>query len=109
MTFAKRHSRVRQDQAGAARRRLRAEELQAGPQYRAFRTARAADGGERGPALPQWWSAVGRCANVPPVRAAVKGDGRGTVAAFAAITTLFIAWGFISANNDPLIAALREI
>src|SRR5206468_10872393 len=27
--------------------------------------------------------------------------------AFAAITSLFFAWGFITSNNDPLIVALR--
>ena len=27
--------------------------------------------------------------------------------AFAAVTTLFFAWGFITSNNDPLIVALR--
>lgn len=30
----------------------------------------------------------------------------GEAAAFAGVTTLFFGWGFISANNDPLIAAL---
>jgi FHS family L-fucose permease-like MFS transporter len=34
-------------------------------------------------------------------------DGRGTRFAFAAVSALFFAWGFISSNNDPLIAALR--
>ena len=29
--------------------------------------------------------------------------------AFASITTLFFAWGFITASVDPLIAALRAI
>lgn len=32
---------------------------------------------------------------------------RGLLPAFAAITTLFFAWGFITSNNDPLIVALR--
>ena len=32
--------------------------------------------------------------------------GRVTIA-FAAVTTLFFAWGFITSNNDPLIVALR--
>jgi FHS family L-fucose permease-like MFS transporter len=32
---------------------------------------------------------------------------RRTLLAFAAITTLFFAWGFITSNNDPLIVALR--
>src|ERR1700756_4394266 len=27
--------------------------------------------------------------------------------AFAAVTTLFFAWGFITSNNDPLIVAVR--
>ena len=27
--------------------------------------------------------------------------------AFAAVTALFFAWGFITSNNDPLIVALR--
>jgi FHS family L-fucose permease-like MFS transporter len=30
-----------------------------------------------------------------------------TLPAFAAVTTLFFAWGFITSNNDPLIVALR--
>jgi FHS family L-fucose permease-like MFS transporter len=30
-----------------------------------------------------------------------------TFLAFAAVTTLFFAWGFITSNNDPLIVALR--
>lgn len=34
-------------------------------------------------------------------------DRRRTFFAFAAVTTLFFAWGFISSNNDPLIVALR--
>jgi len=29
--------------------------------------------------------------------------------AFASVTTLFFAWGFISSNNDPLIVSLRAI
>ena len=29
--------------------------------------------------------------------------------AFASVTTLFFAWGFISSNNDPLIVSLRTI
>ncbi len=32
-----------------------------------------------------------------------------TTIAFATVTTLFFAWGFITSNNDPLIAALRAI
>ena len=32
---------------------------------------------------------------------------RRTFLAFAAVTTLFFAWGFITSNNDPLIVALR--
>ena len=34
-------------------------------------------------------------------------DKRRTLLAFAAVTTLFFAWGFITSNNDPLIVALR--
>jgi FHS family L-fucose permease-like MFS transporter len=34
-------------------------------------------------------------------------DRRPTLLAFAAITALFFAWGFITSNNDPLIVALR--
>ena len=34
-------------------------------------------------------------------------DRRRAFFAFAAVTTLFFAWGFISSNNDPLIVALR--
>ncbi len=33
----------------------------------------------------------------------------GVLAAFASVTTLFFAWGFITSNNDPLIAALRAV
>lgn len=37
-----------------------------------------------------------------------SGDDRHrTFLAFAAVTTLFFAWGFITSNNDPLIVALR--
>lgn len=36
-------------------------------------------------------------------------DNKGTLAAFISVTTLFFAWGFITSNNDPLIAALRAI
>lgn len=32
---------------------------------------------------------------------------RHTLLAFAAVTLLFFAWGFITSNNDPLIVALR--
>lgn len=36
------------------------------------------------------------------------GDSRQRIfLAFAAVTTLFFAWGFITSNNDPLIVALR--
>lgn len=31
----------------------------------------------------------------------------GISAAFVAVTTLFFAWGFVTSNNDPLIAALK--
>ena len=36
-----------------------------------------------------------------------EGDRRRSLLAFAAITTLFFAWGFITSNNDPLIVTLR--
>jgi FHS family L-fucose permease-like MFS transporter len=35
-------------------------------------------------------------------------DLRRNSLAFAAVTTLFFAWGFITSNNDPLIVALRS-
>jgi len=35
------------------------------------------------------------------------GDDKRTLLAFAAVTSLFFAWGFITSNNDPLIVALR--
>lgn len=38
---------------------------------------------------------------------AAEQDRRRTLLAFAAVTTLFFAWGFITSNNDPLIVALR--
>lgn len=34
-------------------------------------------------------------------------DRSRTLLAFAAVTSLFFAWGFITSNNDPLIVALR--
>jgi FHS family L-fucose permease-like MFS transporter len=34
-------------------------------------------------------------------------NSRRTFLAFAAVTSLFFAWGFITSNNDPLIVALR--
>jgi len=34
-------------------------------------------------------------------------DTSRTALAFAAVTSLFFAWGFITSNNDPLIVALR--
>jgi FHS family L-fucose permease-like MFS transporter len=34
-------------------------------------------------------------------------DKERTLLAFAAVTSLFFAWGFITSNNDPLIVALR--
>jgi FHS family L-fucose permease-like MFS transporter len=34
-------------------------------------------------------------------------DQRRALLAFAAVTSLFFAWGFITSNNDPLIVALR--
>lgn len=41
--------------------------------------------------------------------AAQSAGSLASVAAFATVTSLFFGWGFVSANNDPLIAALREI
>lgn len=38
---------------------------------------------------------------------AAQQDKQRTLLAFAAVTTLFFAWGFITSNNDPLIVALR--
>lgn len=35
------------------------------------------------------------------------GQARHRTFAFATVTTLFFAWGFITSNNDPLIVALR--
>jgi len=37
----------------------------------------------------------------------VSAERRRAGLAFAAVTTLFFAWGFITSNNDPLIVALR--
>jgi FHS family L-fucose permease-like MFS transporter len=34
-------------------------------------------------------------------------DQQRSILAFAAVTSLFFAWGFITSNNDPLIVALR--
>ncbi|WBO21282.1 MFS transporter [Sphingomonas abietis] len=36
-------------------------------------------------------------------------SARGTLPSFITVTCLFFAWGFITSNNDPLIAALRGI
>ena len=36
-------------------------------------------------------------------------DRGNRTAAFATVTTLFFAWGFVTSNNDPLIAALKAI
>ena len=33
----------------------------------------------------------------------------GISAAFVSVTTLFFAWGFITSNNDPLIASLKAM
>ncbi|HVO45907.1 MAG TPA: glucose/galactose MFS transporter [Steroidobacteraceae bacterium] len=38
-----------------------------------------------------------------------SGTGGGKSAAFASVTTLFFAWGFITVTVDPLIAALKTI
>ena len=40
---------------------------------------------------------------------AKKAAGAKTVAAFAAVTTLFFAWGFITSLIDPLVAAVKGI
>ena len=34
---------------------------------------------------------------------------RGTIAAFAVVTTLFFAWGFITSLNDPVVTAVKGI
>ena len=34
---------------------------------------------------------------------------RRTIAAFASVTTLFFAWGFITSLIDPLVAAMQGI
>jgi len=39
----------------------------------------------------------------------LSGSGKGLRAAFAAVTTLFFAWGFITAMIDPLIPSVRAI
>jgi FHS family L-fucose permease-like MFS transporter len=46
------------------------------------------------------------CAKRPQVTASDR-DRRRIFLAFAAVTSLFFAWGFITSNNDPLIVALR--
>ncbi|HYC94306.1 MAG TPA: MFS transporter [Sphingomicrobium sp.] len=38
---------------------------------------------------------------------ATAGARQRSLLAFAAVTSLFLAWGFITSNNDPLIVALR--
>jgi len=38
-----------------------------------------------------------------------SGPGNGLRAAFIAVTTLFFAWGFITAMIDPLIPSVRAI
>jgi MFS transporter, FHS family, L-fucose permease len=40
-------------------------------------------------------------------RQVTAGDRQRTFFAFAGVTSLFFAWGFITSNNDPLIVALR--
>ncbi|MEO8547417.1 MAG: sugar MFS transporter [Sphingomicrobium sp.] len=37
----------------------------------------------------------------------MTGKGSSAIPAFVSVTTLFFAWGFISSNNDPLIATLK--
>ena len=45
-----------------------------------------------------------------PSQAAAPGDGRSNaMAAFAAVTVLFFAWGFITSLIDPLVAAVKGI
>ena len=39
----------------------------------------------------------------------MAGAALSTRAAFAAVAALFFAWGFVCANNDPLIAAVRHV
>jgi FHS family L-fucose permease-like MFS transporter len=36
-------------------------------------------------------------------------SGRGTLAAFLVVTTLFFAWGFITSLNDPVVTAVKGI
>lgn len=51
-----------------------------------------------------------KAAGVPPVQAEpVAGDGASTRFAFASVTTLFFAWGFITSLIDPLVAAVKGI
>lgn len=45
----------------------------------------------------------------PATSIARSRSAAGSGTAFAVVTTLFFAWGFVTSNNDPLIAALRAI
>ena len=36
-------------------------------------------------------------------------SGRGALAAFLVVTTLFFAWGFITSLNDPVVSAVKGI
>ncbi|OYW90894.1 MAG: MFS transporter, partial [Pseudomonadales bacterium 32-61-5] len=38
-----------------------------------------------------------------------RAQSQGTALAFAAVTTLFFAWGFITSLVDPLVAAVKGI
>src|SRR3954447_7644075 len=50
-----------------------------------------------------------RCGGARQARQVIRAgkDAQRTLVAFAAITSLFFAWGFITSNNDPLIIAVR--
>src|SRR6266496_3431488 len=57
-------------------------------------------------AAPRWIGRDPPLEDPPSVTTAEENRGR-TLLAFAAVTSLFFAWGFITSNNDPLIVALR--
>ena len=42
-------------------------------------------------------------------RVALRAPGEPSRFAFASVTALFFGWGFICANNDPLIAAVQRV
>ena len=51
-----------------------------------------------------------KAAGVAPLQAEpAAGDGASTRFAFASVTTLFFAWGFITSLIDPLVAAVKGI